>query len=301
MLAGVFVLTNQSSPSDPNASQSPRYTTAHRPVFEPASNVATSRQPQLETSSQVTQTTDGRENAFRATLDGISIAEIPETLRWLQSLKQDELVRELNLRLVRSWAESDPQATAKWVALLPVGTERAAALDQVAIAWANHEAEAAADWARQLPTADKQNALGSIAQEIVRTDPVKALQFAVELPSSEMRDRVIRHAVAEWATTDADKAIAWVRQIPDKTLREQSLAIAATSWSESNPTAAATLALTDLPTGRIQADTIISIVQRWAQQNSAQAATWVHSFPEGELRQIAIENLKNNIQNHVSG
>jgi hypothetical protein len=280
----------------------PRHATAHRADFEPASDETTAPQAQLATSSLVTQTTtDAREDAFRATLDGISIAEIPETLRWLQSLKQDELVRELSLRLVRNWAEGDPQATAKWVAMLPVGTERAAALDQVAIAWANRDYEAAAKWARQLPAADKQNVLGSIAQEVVRTDPVKALQFAVELPSSEMRDRVIRHAVAEWATTDANKAVAWARQILDNPLREQLLATAATSWSESNPTAAATLALTDLPPGRIQADTIISIVQRWAQQNSAQAAAWINSFPEGELRQTAIENLENNTRSHASG
>jgi hypothetical protein len=69
------------------------------------------------------------------------------------------------------------------------------------------------------------------------------------------------------------------------------LAGEAVSWAEQNPEAAATLAVDQLPAGRLQEDTVVSIVQRWAQSDTVAAATWVAQFPEGSLRKTAVENL----------
>jgi hypothetical protein len=41
----------------------------------------------------------------------------------------------------------------------------------------------------------------------------------------------------------------------------------------------------------LQADTIVSIVQRWSQRSPGEAAEWVDQFPEGALRDAAIESL----------
>jgi len=49
--------------------------------------------------------------------------------------------------------------------------------------------------------------------------------------------------------------------------------------------------LQNLPPGGRQDDTIVSIVQRWAQTEPAQAADWVVQFPEGRLRDTAVQNL----------
>ena len=243
-----------------------------------------------ESSSECTSA-DSNEGAWRDTLAEVRVEEIPETLQWLQGAEQDELTRELNFRLVRKWAESDARAAALWTVQLPAGSVRDGAIEHVAIVWANQECEAAAQWARELPAPEKQHALGAIAQEILRTSPIQALQLSTELSSGDARDRLIPHAVAEWAITDANAAIAWARQIPDQTLREQSLASAAVSWSESNPVAASRVVSTCLPAGRLQADAEIGIVQRWAQQDRRQAALWVASFSDDELRQIASETL----------
>jgi hypothetical protein len=233
-----------------------------------------------------------RAEALQRLLATISGPQIQEALIALHAEAPSETTTELSLRLVRKWAEAAPAAAADWVAQLPVGPLRAEALDQVAIVWANQALENAAAWARLLPPADRPRALGSIAQEAVRTVPVKALQFALELPAAPLRDGLIRRAVAEWVTTDPEKAVAWARQLPDDTLRDEVLAATATAWSDHDPSAAATLAATELPSGRLQADTVVSIVQRWAQQNPDRAAAWVQTFPENDLRWDAIENLE---------
>jgi hypothetical protein len=71
--------------------------------------------------------------------------------------------------------------------------------------------------------------------------------------------------------------------------RAAALAGIATAWSEQDPIAAATMVLRELPSGRLQADTIVSIVQRWAQQSLDGATEWVNRFPNGDLRDAALE------------
>lgn len=62
-------------------------------------------------------------------------------------------------------------------------------------------------------------------------------------------------------------------------------------WSASAPVDAATWALNELPPGRLLDDTVVSIVQRWAQRDMDGATAWVEQFPEGALRAAAVENL----------
>jgi hypothetical protein len=59
----------------------------------------------------------------------------------------------------------------------------------------------------------------------------------------------------------------------------------------SAPVDAATWALKELPPGRLLDDTVVSIVQRWAQRDMDGATAWVKQFPEGALRAAAVENL----------
>jgi hypothetical protein len=169
---------------------------------------------------------------------------------------------------------------------------RAAALDQVAIAWANRDSGAAATWARELSTdAEKQKSLCLIAAEAVRAAPIDALRLATELSPGAARDSLIARAAAEWVADDASGATEWARQLPDDSLRCETLAAVAVSLGEREPFRAASLAVRDLPPGRAQSDAVVSIAQRWAQQDPEKAAAWVEQFPEGELRLAAMENV----------
>ena len=162
----------------------------------------------------------------------------------------------------------------------------------VAIEWANVDLDSTIAWARQLPgAAEQKTLLLAAANEAARTDPMAALRIAVTLPADGERNETIRRAATEWTSHDATSAVDWAKQIPDEILRSQVLAAEAVAWSESKPESAATLAVENLPTGRLLDDTVVSIVQRWAQRQPEAAAAWVEQFPEGTLRVTAMENL----------
>jgi len=234
---------------------------------------------------------DRTRESLRAKLAaGVLLADIPAAL---DELKHAEFLGcEFTQPLLRRWAEADGRAAAAWVEQLPAGAVREGALSGVAIEWANTDMPSAAVWARQLPEeSERQATLLTIANEAVRTDPLEALRLTVELPADGKRDETIRRAAMEWTLQDATSAVDWAEQIPDEALRSKVLAAEAIAWADSAPESAATLALKTLPPGRLLDDTVVSIVQRWAQQQPEEAAAWVEQFPPGKLQVAAIENV----------
>src|SRR5262249_15778739 len=138
---------------------------------------------------------------------------------------------------------------------------------------------------------EKNSGLIAIAYEAIRTSPKDALWLASELGSGLSRDALISHAVREWAVNDSDAPVAWAEQMQSSSLREQVFANVAILLSETDPARAAALALEKLPNDGGQNSTVVSIVQRWAQTEPNAAADWVVRFPQGPLRDAALENL----------
>lgn len=233
---------------------------------------------------------DRREAMLAAFAGQIPAADIQQTLGELQNLGQGE--SDLSRCLLRRWAAADGRAASAWAEQLPAGSQREDALSGVAIEWADANLKDAAAWARQLPDeTERQPVLLAVANEAVRGNPVEALRLAVELPGNNQRDELIRRAAMEWTSQDAAGAVTWAEQIPDETLRARVLADEAVAWSDSDPVSAATLAAEEIPAGRVQSDAVTGIVERWAQQQPEQVAAWVEQFPEGALKQTAMEYM----------
>jgi hypothetical protein len=233
-----------------------------------------------------------REQLIADLLASLKTGDSAAALDFLKDAEPAELAADLSRRLVRRWAESSPREVAAWINGLPDGDQRLAAVDGLAIVWANSQMADAIGWGQSLGNEGERNrALTDVANEAVRADPMTALQLAVDLPADVQRDDLIRRAAMEWASGDATNAVAWAEQIPDATLRATVMAGEAVAWAKQNPESAATLAIEELPPGRLQEDTVVSIVQRWAEQQPEAAAAWVAQFPEGAMRAAAIENL----------
>ncbi|MEO7098788.1 MAG: hypothetical protein ABI162_05465 [Luteolibacter sp.] len=131
----------------------------------------------------------------------------------------------------------------------------------------------------------------AIAGESIRIDPNQALQLVVGLPQSPELDSLLARASAEWANHAPDEGVAWTQQIEDKDLRMTITAGVATSMGETDPATAAELALKALPPGRMLDDTVVAIIQRWAQTDPLAAAAWLEKFPEGQLREDAMSSF----------
>ena len=192
---------------------------------------------------------------------------------------------------IRARAREAPGAIAAWATALPAGGYRRFALEAAALAWGDSDPAAAAQWARSLSDEGERTlALTGIAGEAVRTEPLLALELSRFLPETA-RDGIVERATMEWAASDPEAAVEWARGISGEALRAKVIAGIAIIWSDRDPVGGATMAANELPAGRLQADSIVSVVQRWAQQSPAAAAAWVLRFPDGELRDAAMECL----------
>lgn len=233
-----------------------------------------------------------REDQILAVLDSLSPDEIPLALNFLEQTELTPATQELSAFLVRRWAGYDPQAAASYVAQLPAGEIRQAALDHAAVGWANRDPTGAAEWAAQLTSAEeRERALLAVGHERLRTEPTEAIRMASDLPPDPQRDHMICRAVAEWATLDSPAAIAWAGALPPGALRESALAESLTAWASRDPLSAAALAVGELHSTLVQADAIGIIVQHWARQDPPAAAEWVAQFPPGDLRSTAITSV----------
>jgi hypothetical protein len=194
--------------------------------------------------------------------------------------------------LLRRWTLIDPAAAAAWAATLAEGPGRLAAVEQVALAWAAGDSGAAWDWAAGLAAGPaREAALLSLAYELSRDDPALALERSSALPDSPGRAQFIEHAIANLATRDPRAALLQADAIDDPVLRGNALARLATSWAESDPSAAATLAVDAMAPGPAQERAIAAVVQRWAQQDPAAVRAWVATFPDGPVKDNALGHI----------
>lgn len=240
--------------------------------------------------------TDKREQLIVLLVNSVASTDIQTMLIELEGMRrehnQHDLVEDVILRLIRRWAQFDSNAASAWVQQLPASAMRQECLAGVAVEWANANLSDAVSWGQQMTNPmDKENVLFGVANEAVHLDPVVALQLAASLPPSERWKDLVQRSAQELATNNGEQAVTWARQIEDESLRNQVLSSMAVAISEKDPISAATLATTEIPAGRMQSDAVIGIIERWAQQQPEQAATWVETFPKSSLKATAVENL----------
>jgi hypothetical protein len=63
--------------------------------------------------------------------------------------------------------------------------------------------------------------------------------------------------------------------------------------AKSNPAEAGRLISEQMSPGQIQSEAAISVLYQWTRQDAAAAMAWAESFPPGDLRERAINEVKN--------
>jgi hypothetical protein len=239
----------------------------------------------------------GKETDLTKRLDLVSEAarEIPdEEIAALLKEHGSRIHPELRAELLQRWMGNDPAAGAAWASSFATShPEQIEILPGVAALWANQDLSSAVAWGRTLSDeTQRAKVLVAIGYEAARQDPKEALRLASDLAPGEERDGLIVHAAAEWATAGTPESVVeWAKLISDVSIRERVLSAVAATWGDENPVAAANLAIQALPPGPSQDNAVMGILQRWAQKDPAAAAAWVKRFPEGPLRDTALENL----------
>jgi hypothetical protein len=75
--------------------------------------------------------------------------------------------------------------------------------------------------------------------------------------------------------------------------RDQLLQRIAFVVAKTNPAEAAQLVSQQMSPGQTQTEAAISVLYQWTQQDPAAAMAWAESFPPGDLRERAINEVKN--------
>lgn len=228
-------------------------------------------------------------DALERCMAGIS-PEIAAAL--LSSMMPDELNRIAAQRLFDRWATADPKVAMEWAQRLADSASRQAFMTVAALRWATANLAEAAAWARNLSEDESRSAImAAIGQEAIRSDPMEALRLARELPEGPLSADLYVRASGEWAHQDRDSAVEWARQIQDMNLRQQVFEQIAIVASAKDLQAAANIALHDMAPGAQQDRALVSIVQRWVQEDPAVASSWVSQFPDDSLGQHAASIL----------
>lgn len=204
-----------------------------------------------------------------------------------------EATREFVPLLLDHLAEADVHTLERWARNLPDNTMRAEAFVALALQRSAADGSAAAEWARHLgPSTAEAAAAIQVATELARTRPAEALDLAAGLPASLQRDQCLAHGVAQWAAHEPTEAAAWAVAVEDDLLRDQLLARVIPAMAEEDPRAAADWAALALPEGPAQTSAAVAVAQRWAQHDLVSARAWVEAFPDGRLRQTALDAVE---------
>jgi hypothetical protein len=193
--------------------------------------------------------------------------------------------------VVRSSSSPDTYA----VRPLPSPPMRTGALSEDRAAFSFSEqtpAEAALARAAKLTDADEREAArANIFATWAETDP-RAVFLHLKAHGSGEADRY-RHGIffRQWADRDFKAAFDYAELQPADAGREELFGSLALVVARLSPAEAATIADRDMVPGPVRNETSMSILHQWARVDLARAAAWADSFPQGPLRDRALDEI----------
>ncbi|MFD0892114.1 hypothetical protein KBB96_11855 [Luteolibacter ambystomatis] len=240
-----------------------------------------------------------RSKLLQQTAEAIPPTDFPDVLSYLREFDREDvasnLTADLANRLMERWAAADLKGLSDWAAKSPPGTLRDDAISCVIQETASKDAAAAEAWARTLPDPEtRTSALRDLAQHQTIEHPETALRLLKDLPSDPddlETNAQISLAASNWAHDHPEDATRWVGQLEDSPMKTEALAGIAISMAEKNPAEAAAFAVDKMPACQRQSDTVVGVVQLWAQQDPLKAADWVADFPAGAMKDSASRTL----------
>lgn len=153
---------------------------------------------------------DQRKQAVRQISQAWSRRDPQGALSWAATLTNEDERKDATRDAVGQWAEGAPEEAARFARNLPEnvqGPAVGAAVDR----WASKDAEAAAEWLATLPAGTtKDAAIPSLARKIAGEDPEAALSWALAVSKPESRNALCESLARDWMRHDPAGARNWV-------------------------------------------------------------------------------------------
>jgi len=246
----------------------------------------------------------GGDDELSNTLIRSWVAEDPEVAAdWaLRLTDQSEFGTEMQLGIMRAWAERSPEQAAMYIAdphpytdgspnTSEDSSEALAAWFQgdyeylagtVANEWVATDPEAALQWARE----SAPSALPGALEALARFQPARAAQDASELPAGDDRQRVIGRIAETWRGTDPRATSEWLGALPVADDVNTQTNRAVMSWTQASPQEAS-IWLGTLEEGSRRDHAVAGLVQGMLSEvefDGEAAREWVETISDGELR-----------------
>jgi len=135
--------------------------------------------------------------------------------------------------------------------------------------------------------------------QLGQTNPPQALALAERLGGSHEMS-VMENVTQLWAEQDQQAAYSWAVSRPPGQQRDLLLGRIAFVESKSSPEEAAKLVALEISAGAAQNEAAMSVLNQWAAKDANAALSWAQSFPEGNLRDRAINEVKG-VANTLAG
>lgn len=159
--------------------------------------------------------------------------------------------------------------------------------------WAAKNPEGALAAVLKLPDCDERNhALAAVCYGVAQDDPEAAIEVAQTLKLDKQSGQIMPNLIQEWATSDFFSALNWVNNQPASNQRNDWTERIAFALSQTEPADAETLVLTEIPPGAAQNKAVLKVLDQWADKDVDGAIAWANGFPEGPLRNEALEKLE---------
>ncbi|WP_438479692.1 hypothetical protein [Oleiharenicola lentus] len=193
---------------------------------------------------------------------------------------------------LRWWASKDRAAAAEWMASHPTDSPVAA----VALThdWALQDPKTLNAYVDTLPPGPwKHNLLKSAGEETLVADRLaETLAFLDKISGNDSRrDELYEWTATKWAIKDPTAATEWAAKAADGAQREKLLAAVVVGYANSEPDAAAQLAINMIASKEQLLPAVNSVGRIWASRDALSAGNWVQQMDAGEPRASAMRGL----------
>ncbi|MDR3456616.1 MAG: TIR domain-containing protein [Verrucomicrobiae bacterium] len=210
-------------------------------------------------------------------------------LAWAQSLPAEaERIAAIN-QVIANCADKDPQSAVQFTNVLAdlSGTT----LGKIATAWSRRDLNATTNWVASLPDGEKKDAaLLALAETWVQRDPQGMVTYALGLPAGDTQTRYLTAACRQLALRDLPGTVELLQPLADAELRQSILEEAARNCDLPHLEQAAKY-ITAMPADADQKAAIKGLVANWTTFDPEAAVNWLVSFPETNAQPEPVQSV----------
>lgn len=210
--------------------------------------------------------------------------------RWLPTLLVQDLAnaqenavpdeRELVIAdLLARLVEIDSHAAAQFAEHVSEASLREVSMRVVAQSWAHIDATAATQWAGSLGVnAERDQAILTVALELVQSDPVQAVRLLERHFMADMPAGALEGVVQQWAEKNYEAALAWSETLPPGARRDLVLQRLVFVRANQDPMDAARLAEETFVDSDKRTDALASVASSWGSRDPMSAREWASTL-----------------------